>query len=215
MIYEASEKLSYFIYGFKSQGFNFDNLYLVSSTQTKVLEFDTYPSVDDVPVNTIDLLILAVKRENLLDSLKMILSKKKIKFIHIFTAGTCEFDEIGMRIEKELKILLDEQQDTLAIGPNCMGVYCPKGHNAYLPRFPTELGNISLIYHSGDLHSRTIMYGKDRYNLTFAKGVSLGNCVNLQVSDFLEYFDQDEDTEIIAVYFEGFSKESQRSSYSL
>jgi acyl-CoA synthetase (NDP forming) len=206
MIYEASEKLSYFIFGFKSQGFDMNNLYLISSTQKEIFGINTYQSVEDAPSDIIDLLILAVRREKLIDSLKMILTKKKIKFIHIFTAGTGEFDEIGVIIEKELKILLDMQEDTLAIGPNCMGVYCPKGHNAYLPMFPTEPGNISLIFHSGDLHSRTIMDGHNRYKLTFSKGVSLGNCVSLQVSDFLKYYENDNETKIITVYFEGFTK---------
>ncbi|MFW9948578.1 MAG: CoA-binding protein [Candidatus Thorarchaeota archaeon] len=215
MIYEASEKLSYFIFGFKSQGFNFDNLYLVSPTQKKIFEYDTYQSVEQVPSDNIDLLILAVSREKLLESLKMILEKKQINFIHIFTAGTGEFDDIGVQIENELKIFLERQKNALAIGPNCMGVYSPKGHNAYLPMFPTVPGNISLIFHSGDLHSRTIMYGQYRYNLTFSKGVSLGNCVSLQVRDFLEYYEQDPDTEIIAIYFEGFSKHQEREGRHL
>ncbi|NHJ24087.1 MAG: hypothetical protein EAX89_05900 [Candidatus Lokiarchaeota archaeon] len=205
-IYEATEKLSYFIFGFKSQGFDLNNLYLISPTKNEIFGIKTYESIEDVSEDTIDLLILAVRREKLLESLKRLLEKKKINFIHIFTAGTGEFDEIGIKIEQELKIFLDKQADTLAIGPNCMGVYCPKGHIAYLPMFPAEAGNISLIFHSGDLHSRTIMDGHSRYNLTFSKGVSLGNCVSLQVSDFLKYYEKDPESEIITVYFEGFSK---------
>ena len=87
-----------------------------------------------------------------------------------------------------------------------MGVYCPKGKNAYLPTFPTESGNISLIFQSGDLHSKLIKIGSKRHGLTFSMGVSVGNCVNLQISEFLDYFNDDVDTKIICVYIEGFSK---------
>jgi len=205
-IFETKEKLSYFIRGFKSQGFNLDNLYLISPLKEEIFEIKCYKSFDQVPVDTIDLLILAVRREKLITSLIEITSKKKIKFIHIFTAGTGEFDYVGAEIEKELKDFFDKNNEIRGIGPNCMGVYCPSGHNAYLPMFPTDDENIGLIFHSGDLHSKTVRFAYGRYRLTFSKGASIGNCVNLQVTDFLEYFSDDSDIDIIGIYFEGFSK---------
>ncbi|MFX1338499.1 MAG: CoA-binding protein [Promethearchaeota archaeon] len=205
-IFEAKENFSFFIEGFKTQGFNLANLYLVSPSEDEVLGIKCYKSFVDIPINTIDLLILAVGRDRLIQSLKEILAVKKVKFIHFFTARTGEADEVGVKIEDEIRDILDhEHPNTRAIGPNCMGVYCPK-HSSYLPDFPIEKGIIGLIFHSGDLCSRTIRYGSMRYNLNFSKGASIGNCVNLQVSDFLEFFNQDEETEIIAIYFEGFSR---------
>jgi acyl-CoA synthetase (NDP forming) len=206
VIFEAKEKLSYFIEGFKSQGFNLDNLYLITHLEESLFGIKCYRSIEEIPTDTIDLIIIAVKRDVLVQSLQDILAKKKINFIHIFTAGTGEFDEIGIKIEKQIKEILDKNSHTRAIGPNCMGVYCPSGHNAYLPLFPTKNGDIGLIYHSGDLLTRTIMYGNSRYHLTFSKGVSVGNCVNLQVTDFLDYFKNDNETNIISIYFEGFSQ---------
>jgi acyl-CoA synthetase (NDP forming) len=205
-IFEAKEKFSYFVGGFKTQGFDLNNLYLISPTENELFGIKCYKSIDDIPVDTIDLLILAVRRENLIESLEIFTSKRRINFIHIFTAGTGEFDEKGLCIERKLKEFFDRNPDIKAIGPNCMGVYCPKGKTSYLPMFPPDDGNIGLIYHSGDLHSRIIMYGYSRYRITFSKGVSLGNCVSLQVTDFLEYFEKDDDIDIISIYFEGFSK---------
>lgn len=205
-IFEAKEKFSYFVEGFKTQGFNLNNLYLINPSEKELFGIKCYKSIKDVPVDTIDLLIFTIRRENLIQSLNEILKQKEIKFIHFFTAGTGEFDELGREIENQIKKILDSEEiDTRAIGPNCMGVYCPNGKNAYLSFFPTESGNIGLIFHSGDLHSRTIGYGAIKYNLRFSKGVSVGNCVNLQISDFLEYFNQDDETNIICIYFEGFT----------
>ena len=79
-------------------------------------------------------------------------------------------------------------------------------YSSYNPDFSSEKGIIGLIFHSGDLHSRTIRSGLVRYGLKFSKGGSIGNCVSLQVSDFLKYFNHDEETEIICIYFEGFSR---------
>ncbi len=214
-IFEAKEKLGYFIGGFKSQGFNLDNLYLVSPTEQQLFNITCYKSFDEIPVDSIDLLILAVRREKLIASLNEIASKIKIKFIHIFTAGTGEFDDVGMEIEKGLKDFFDKHTEIRGIGPNCMGVYCPSGHNAYLPMFPTDDGNIGLIFHSGDLHSKAINFAYGRYRLTFKFGASIGNCLDLQVTDFLEYFDQDDGCDIIGIYFEGFSRYQESAGRKL
>lgn len=208
-IYEAKENVGYFIEGFKIQGYPTENLFLISPSSNELFGIKCYKSIEEVPIDTIDLLILSIRREKLIDSLRNILSHKNVNFIHFFTAGTGEFDEIGLKIEDDLKEILDSEYPNIkAIGPNCMGVYCPEGKNSYLPVFPTESGMIGLIYHSGDLCSRTIMYGFQRYSLLFSKGASIGNCVNLQVSDFLDYFNKDSETEIISIYFEGFTRYS-------
>lgn len=204
LIYNASSKLHYFIIGFKNSGFDVSNLFLFTSREKELFGISCQDSLEVIKPEEIDLVIMAERREKLLDSVKAVLSKKKVNFIHFFTAGTGEADEKGKQIERELKLLLAEHQETRAIGPNCMGVYCPAGGNTYSPSFPTEPGNIALVFHSGDLHSKMILYGYHRYHLTFSKGASVGNCVDLQVSDFLRYYDEDEDTKVICVYFEGF-----------
>ena len=215
-IFEAKQKVGYFIEGLKSQGFNLDDLYLISPSKEEVSGLKCFNSFDEIPIDTIDLLILSVKRDLVVHSLKEIFAKKKVNFIHFFTAGMGESDEEGLKIENQIREILDNPEiNTRAIGPNCFGVYCPSGKNAYMPFFPTESGNIGLIYHSGDMHSRTVGYGALIYNLRFSKGASIGNCVSLQVSDFLEYFNQDDETEIICIYFEGFSRYGKKEGRRL
>jgi len=206
-IFEAKYKLSYFIKGLDKQGFKKENIYLISPTETEIYDVKCYKSIEEIPAETIDLFILAVRREILVQTMKRILATKKVNFFHIFTAGTGESDEKGVEIEKNINEIFNEQQiNTRAIGPNGMGVYCPKGHNSYHYILPIESGNIASVFHSGDLHTKLIKFGSLRYGLKFSKGVSIGNCVDLQISDILEYYNQDEDTEIICVYFEGFSR---------
>ena len=203
-IYEASDKLWYFMMGLEQLNYDKNKLYLINPSEEEIFNLKCYKSLDDVPDNIIDLLILAVGRHRLAESLKKLLSQKSIKAIHIFTAGTGESDNQGAEIEKEVYNLLKTSSDsTRAIGPNCMGVYSAKGHLAYEPLFPKEPGNISLVFQSGDLHSQTIRLGSERHGLRFSKGVSIGNCVDLQISDFLEYYNNDIDTDMVLVYYEG------------
>ncbi len=203
LIYKAQAKISFFIEGFLRQEYNLENLYLVSSKENELSGIKCYRSIDDVPIDTIDLLILSVRRDILVQSITDILSKKKIRFVHIFTAGTGEFDDEGIKIERRIKEILKNNPDTRSIGPNCMGLYCPHGKIAYYSSFPIESGNIALIFQSGDLHSKMIKIGSRRYNLRFSKCVSIGNCIDIQISELLQYFNHDVETDIVCVYFEG------------
>ena len=206
-VYKASEKLDYFFMGFKEHKFDTNKLYLINPEKEEVFGLKCLKSFDDIPEEEIDLLILAVGRDKILESLKMLINQKKINTMHIFTAGLGESDNKGKEIEKKLiSILTNTKNHPRAIGPNCMGVYSPKGHLAYEPNLPIEPGNIAFVFQSGDLHSQTLRIASSLYNLKFSKGASVGNCMDLQISDFLQYFNNDEETEIIGVYFEGFSK---------
>ncbi|MFX1455118.1 MAG: CoA-binding protein [Promethearchaeota archaeon] len=207
VIYKASKKLDYFLMGLREHGFEKDKLYLVNPEVEEVFGLKTIKSLDEIKENVIDLLILAVSRNVIIETLKNLIEQKTIKTIHIFTAGLGESDDLGKKLENKLmNILHSDDHNIRAIGPNCMGVYSPKGHIAYEPFLPIEPGNISFVFQSGDLHSQTIRIASRRYNLKFSKGASVGNCVDLQISEFLNYFNEDVDTDIIGVYFEGFSK---------
>ncbi|UCD00880.1 MAG: hypothetical protein JSV23_08330 [Promethearchaeota archaeon] len=205
VIFKVSRGISFFIEGFRRQGFDIGKLYLISKREKEFFGLKCYNSIDEIPEDIIDLLILSVRRELLIQSLEDILSKKKVNFVHIFTAGTGEFDDLGIEIERKLKELLDKFKHTRGIGPNCMGLYSPRGKTAYYSSFPVERGNIGLIFQSGDLHSKMIKFGSRRYNLRFSIGISIGNCIDIQISEILEYLNKDFETDVISIYFEGIS----------
>jgi len=206
-IYDARATARSFIEGFQAQGFDLENLYLVSSSEEEISGVKCYKSFAKIPIDTIDLLILAVRRELLIQALEKILGEKTVNFIHVFTAGTGESDEQGFEIEKGIKQIIRRKGiNTRVIGPNCMGIYCPSGKIAYLRSFPLEQGNIALVFQSGDLTSKMIKFSSTRHGLRFAMAASIGNCVDLQISDLLQYYNESDEIELICVYFEGFSK---------
>ena len=215
MIIEAKEKVGFFISGFKRQGFDLSNLYLVSPNKEELYNIKCYSSIDDVPVDDLDLVILSIRREFLIQSLNEILTKKNVKYIHIFTAGTGESGKVGKQIELEIKQIMNDHENTRAIGPNCMGLYSPRGKIAYYSSFPVERGNIGLIFQSGDLHSKMVKFGSFKYGLTFSLGVSIGNCVDIQISELVRYYNNDEETDMICVYFEGISQFHKKEGINL
>ena len=209
VIYQAKPNVGFFVEGFKRQGFNLQNLFLISTKDKEFMGLKCYSNFDDLPIDTIDLLILSIRRELLVESLKEILSKKSVNFIHIFTAGTGEFDATGIEIEKEVRALLGSYPETRAIGPNCMGLYSPRGKIAYYSSFPVELGNVALVFQSGDLHSKMVKFGSRKYGLRFSLGVSIGNCIDIEISEMLLYFNEDPQTDVVCVYFEGLPSNSE------
>ncbi|NHI92624.1 MAG: hypothetical protein EAX96_08980 [Candidatus Lokiarchaeota archaeon] len=201
-IIEASSKRPWAIEGIINRGYD-GKLFLVSNNEDVILGRKCYKDISNLP-DGIDHAIIAVNR-NKLEKLVEKCIEKKFHTLHIFSAGGSEYDEQGYKIEKKLQNLLQNKL-THAIGPNCMGVYCPEGKISYSPLFSKDTGgNIALVSHSGDLTTQFVFIEND-YGLKFSKVASIGNSIDLTVADFIDYFSQDKQTEIICVYFEGFSK---------
>jgi len=81
-------------------------------------------------------------------------------------------------------------------------VYCPKGGMTFNANASKESGSVGMISQSGGNASHAIAEGNSR-GVRFSKVISMGNGVDLNESDFMEYFAHDNDTEIITAYIEG------------
>ena len=79
VIYNVTQRISFFVDGFIRQGFDLDKLFLISTKEGEILGLKCYDSIDEFPEDTIDLLILSIRREFLLESLEYILSKKEVR----------------------------------------------------------------------------------------------------------------------------------------
>jgi len=131
--------------------------------------------------------------------------EKKARFVQFFTAG---FSETGSSEGEDLERRMLEvahKGGLRIIGPNCIGNFCPA---AGIPLGPVPggktgtPGTVSFISQSGGMAAKLVEYGFAR-QIGFSKGVSVGNCIDLDTSDFLDYFTHDEDTRIIGAYLEG------------
>jgi acyl-CoA synthetase (NDP forming) len=127
---------------------------------------------------------------------------KGVKFVHCFAAG---FSEIGTPEAK----LLEQQMGEIArkggirvLGPNCMGIYCPKSGMTFNAEFPTKKGHVAFVSQSGAESMRLVFLAQD-VHVYFSKVISYGNAVDLDASDFLEYLADDDETHVIACYIEG------------
>ena len=180
-------------------------IYPINPRAKQILGFEAFPSVKDVP-GSIDYAIIAVPRAAVPASLKDCIDKG-IKLVHIFTAGFAETGEAkDIALQKEIEGMI-RNSDTRVIGPNCMGAYCPAGGVGFGGKFGSgaaqEAGSISALSQSGSGMDSLFIPGILVRGLRFSKLVSLGNCIDLGMEDFLEYLAEDNETKYVFCYIEG------------
>lgn len=175
-------------------------LYPVHPSENEILGLKTYPSVRDIP-EPVDFAYIGTPAEYVPQVIEDCVAKG-VPAVEIFTAGFSEVSEEGRRLEQEIVALAKGK--LRIIGPNCFGVYCPKGGLTLLPGhdYPKESGNVALISQSGGF-STDFIHAASGYGLRFSKVISYGNACDLNEADFLEYLASDPDTEVIAAYMEG------------
>jgi len=207
----ASNKRMWQVKGYVDRDFP-GKFYIVSKGSEKIFDIECFKDVSELP-DGIDLAIIAVNRAQLVDVVKQCINKN-FATIHIFSAGTGEFDEEGKKIEDDLYKML-KNSSTRAIGPNCMGLYSTGGRFTFNSSFKADpVGNVVFISQSGDLTERFV--GNLNYlGVNFSAAASIGNSISLNVADLIQYFNEDDKTEIICAYIEGFSRYHQREGRRL
>ena len=181
-------------YGFKGE------LYPVNPKYETIFGIKAYARVSDIP-GPVDYVISSIPAAGVLDLIADC-TEKKVKCIHLFTA---RFSETGRQdaTELEREVLRQAQAGGIRlIGPNCMGVYHPKMGMAFHEHMPKESGPVGLVSQSGGGLGEIVGSGEKR-GLRFSKAISYGNALDFNESDYLEYFMQDPETEIILMYIEG------------
>ena len=164
----------------------------------ELFNYKVYPSLDhpDIP-ESIDLAIIAVPAPQVPEVVRSF--NKKVKFAVIFTSG---FEESGEhQLQKELEKAVNEV-DTRIIGPNCLGIMQPYSKLTYYPQFPMpKQGKISYISMSGGTTARLAVM-LDSEQIGFNNIVSIGNSIDVQPSELIQYFAEDGNTNSIALYLE-------------
>ena len=131
----------------------------------------------------------------------MRLARAKIQNIIIISAGFGEAGEEGEQRKQELEKLI-EKYDLNILGPNCLGVVnATEGINLSFAKKEIKAGGIGLISQSGAFITAMI-----DTELGFSLIASLGNKIDISENELLEYYAQDEDTKIIAMYLENISE---------
>ncbi len=176
-----------------------DSLFLINPKYEELHGRTCYSSILEVE-DKVDYIIIAVPAL-LVPQVLIECIEKGTKAIHVFTAG---FAETGIEERRALEqeVLNIVKGKVRLIGPNCMGICCPKSGLAFVPDVSVREGSVGVISQSGTFAEQSLSVGRLR-NVGFSKVVSYGNAIDLDCPDFLEYMANDPETKTIALYVEG------------
>ena len=176
-------------------------IYVVSTDSEGGLGHDAYDRIEDLP-DGVDYGILAVPAVQVPDAVRG-LAAKGTRVVHVFSSGFSDLE--SGEGEARTRALLEAARDTgvRIIGPNCLGVFSPTSGLTYPPGvYPKQKGRIGFVSQSGG-SAQSLAWSGKYHGMYLSKAVSLGNSVDLSVSDFLAYLIDDDETGIIALYLEG------------
>ena len=155
-----------------------------------------YSSVLEVS-ESIDYVIIAVPARVVPKVLEEV-GQRSIPFCTIFSSG---FREVGNEELEQLTLQTARKYNVRIIGPNCIGIYNPKGGLFFAYEQSRKSGNFGGIFQSGGI-AQNISELIVSYGLYASKLISIGNSLDLSPVEFLEYFLNDEYTKIIGLYIE-------------
>jgi acyl-CoA synthetase (NDP forming) len=130
-----------------------------------------------------------------------------VKGVVIITGGFSEAGDEGEVLQNQV-VEIAQKFGVRIIGPNCQGVNNP--HHPLCASWPllTYQGKIALISQSGTVGA-AMMDWLSEDKLGTSSFVSMGNRADVDETDLITYFNQDENTEVIAAYIEGIKRPEQ------
>jgi len=187
----------------KNNGYG-GKVYPINPKGGDILGFKVYKSIEEVP-GEIDLSVITLPAELTVKIFESV--AKKSRFIIPIAGGFGETGEKGKKMEEEIRSIA-RKYGARIIGPNTVGIYVPStGVNTALivperSRFPGD-GDIAFVTQSGALGLLT-MDSVAMYDVGFSAFINLGNRVDVNENELLEFFGKDSKSKVIILYIESF-----------
>lgn len=128
-----------------------------------------------------------------------------VRGLIIVSAGFKETGEAGRALERGIREEQARFPGMRILGPNCLGVLVPRLNlNAsFAPALPAN-GGIAFISQSGALCASVLDWALEE-RIGFSSFVSVGNALDVDFGDLIDYFGEDEHTRSIILYLESLS----------
>jgi acetyltransferase len=175
-------------------------VYPVNSDHEAVMGIPCYPNIKSLP-KIPDLGIICSPAEKVAGIVREC-GEMGIPGLIIISAGFRETGEEGEKMETDIRDLVKEYQGMRIIGPNCLGVIVPslKLNASFAATMPMP-GNIAFISQSGALCTSVLDWAMEG-KIGFSQFVSIGNSLDVEFGDLIDYFGEDENTHCIILYIE-------------
>lgn len=178
-------------------------IYPVHPKETQVQGYKAYQSVLDLP-ETPDLAVVVLHTDIVCQAVEEC-GQKGLKHAIIISAGFKEVGGQGANQEKELAAVA-EKYGLRLLGPNCLGVINPHHKlNTTWMTYEAPAGFIGMASQSGSFINQTLSR-ISKLGLGFSTAFSVGNEINTDIVDCMEYLGACPHTKVIALYIEGITR---------
>jgi acetyl coenzyme A synthetase (ADP forming)-like protein len=178
-------------------------VYPVNAKTDVVQSVAAYRSVLDCP-GPVDLAFIVVPAPVVLSVVREC-AQKGVRALVIISAGFAETGEAGVHLQQEL-VAVCRATGMRLIGPNCMGIVNTDptiSLNGQFSTYRPTPGKIGFLSQSGALGIAIIDYA-NRLGLGMSTFVSVGNKADISGNDLIQYWESDENTNLILLYLESF-----------
>lgn len=180
----------------------------------EIMGHKVYAAIEDIPVENVDLFLFIIPVKALKQSLISAIGKG-CRAAVIYSAGFKEAGEEGAQLEKEMRDIANVAGVKI-IGPNTLGyLRAPTRLNAtFEPQYSDlfkEQGDVTLLCQSGGVGVISLSAMMDQ-GIPLGTFVALGNRMNTEFSDMLDFFADDEYTSVVCMHVEG--TEDVRAMYA-
>jgi acyl-CoA synthetase (NDP forming)/GNAT superfamily N-acetyltransferase len=176
-------------------------VYVVNSTAKAVSGLPAYSTVGDIP-GDVDVAIVAVPAEAVQDVV-LDCAAKGVHGLIIISSGFAEIGEEGRQRQRRL-VGLSRSYGLRVIGPNCLGIVNTDPQvslNASLSTQKPARGRAGFFCQSGALGTAILEKVNNR-GLGLSTFVSAGNRADVSGNDLLQYWEEDDSTEVVLLYLE-------------
>jgi acetyl coenzyme A synthetase (ADP forming)-like protein len=178
-------------------------VYPVNAGASVVQSVAAYRSVLDCP-GPVDLAFIVTPAPAVLPVAREC-AQKGVGALVVISAGFAEASEAGALLQKEL-VEVCRAAGMRLIGPNCMGTINTDplvSLNGQFSPFKPIPGKIGFLSQSGALGIAIIDYAS-RLSLGMSTFVSVGNKADISGNDLIQYWESDDNTNLILLYLESF-----------
>lgn len=188
------------------KGFN-GGIYPVNPRYDEILDIACYKDIADVP-DPVDLAIVFIPGKRVPEIIEAC-ANRGIKGVMIESSGFAESGEDGLKMQKDLADFAKKVGIRLW-GPNCMGLVDAVNKNVFSfvsPELWKTLlpGEVSLIVQSGMLSGGFLIDCMSHGTMGVSKVCSIGNKMDVDECEILEYMLTDTHTRVIGLYLESIS----------
>jgi len=179
------------------------SIYPVHPLEDTILGRPAFKRVEDLPPN-VDLAVIATNAESAVDIAEAC-GHCKIPFIVIVAGGFSETGAEGQILEERLRLVVRDHGSRI-LGPNTLGIFAPRERIDTIfvehgDRSLSQGGGVAFITQSGSVGVESLGI-ESNIGFGLRALVCLGNKIDLNEVDFLNYFRDDPHTTCVALYAE-------------